>query len=60
MARQSLVHYTGHCFTCGRRNEKKNVMAWAHNHANHNPGHVVAFETGYVVSTEVTPEKNDA
>jgi hypothetical protein len=49
MARQSLTHHTAGCFTCGASVDARNALAWAHNHANHNPGHQVELAMGYFI-----------
>lgn len=49
-ARQSLIHHTAGCFTCGKSVSARNALAWAHNHVRHNPGHWVEVSLGYIVS----------
>ncbi len=50
MARQSLIHYAAYC-TCGAECVARNALAWAHNHANRNPGHAVELQLGYYITT---------
>ncbi len=52
MARQSLTHHTAGCFTCGAAVDARNALAWAHNHANRNPGHRIELALGYLITTD--------
>lgn len=52
MARQMLVFHTAGCHTCGASVNARNAVAWAHNHANKNPGHQVELKLGYSVKCE--------
>jgi hypothetical protein len=52
MARQSLTHHTAGCFTCGASVDARNALAWAHNHANRNPGHQVELALGYAITAD--------
>lgn len=49
MATQGLIHYAAYC-SCGASCIAKNAQAWAHQHANRNPGHTVELQLGYRVS----------
>jgi len=52
MATQRLIHYTAGCHTCGASVDARNALAWAHQHANKNPGHQVELALGYSVKCE--------
>lgn len=52
MAVQSLIHYTAVCHNCPAHVDARNAQAWAHQHANRNPGHKVELQLGYTVKCE--------
>lgn len=49
--RQSLIHYTAGCLTCGASVGARNAQAWAHNHAA-TTGHDVELSLGWLVTTD--------
>lgn len=48
-SRQTLIHHTAGCHTCGASVDARNALAWAHNHVRRNPGHFVDLSLGYAV-----------
>lgn len=51
-SRQTLIHHTAGCFTCGASVDARNALAWAHNHVRRNPGHSVELALGFAVRCE--------